>query len=65
MKTIKLIALTSMLMMSCSSDDGNEKECQELRDKYNKSIELAEDDKEQQKTLIVNRDAALRSKGCL
>ncbi|MBA6153949.1 hypothetical protein [Gelidibacter maritimus] len=65
MKTIKLIVITTLLMMSCSSDDANEKKCQEVRDKSNKLIELAADDHEQRKTLIRNRDRELEILGCL
>lgn len=65
MKTIKLTVLISLFVLSCSSDDGNENECQEIRNKYNKLIELAEGDDGQQKILIRNRDRSLEINGCI
>lgn len=52
-------------MVSCSNDDGNDNECQAIRNKYNEAIEKAWDDIEQKNSLIQSKDQALRESGCL
>lgn len=65
MKTITLLILSSMFLMSCSNDDGQEEKCDEIYIKYGRLIELASDDTVQRNTLIRNRDRDLEINGCL
>ena len=65
MKKLILIILLILSILSCSNDDDNcEVQRAEIIEKYERLIELAEGDEQQQQTLIRDRDVALRGLDC-
>ena len=65
MKKLILIILLTLSVLSCSNDDDNcEEQRAEIIERFERLIELAEGDEQQQQILIRDRDLALRGLDC-